>query len=52
MNELNTDTNTSRASAHAKEDFKNQQIECSGSARTNGVDKLRIVHWKWPYQAR
>jgi hypothetical protein len=42
MTELITDTNRSPASAHAKEDFKNQQIECSSCARTNGVDKREL----------
>jgi xylulose-5-phosphate/fructose-6-phosphate phosphoketolase len=37
------------AGAHAKEDFKNQQIECARYARTNGVDKPEMLHWKWPY---
>jgi hypothetical protein len=44
MNELITDSNRSPATAHTKEDFKNQQIECSSSARANGVDKPGIVH--------
>ena len=37
------------AGAHAKEYFRNQQIECSRYAYKNGVDKPEIVHWKWPY---
>jgi len=37
------------AGAHAKEYFRNQQIECRSYAYTNGVDKPEIVHWKWPY---
>ena len=37
------------AGAHAKEYFRNQQIECRNYAYTNGVDKPEIVHWKWPY---
>jgi phosphoketolase len=52
MNELITDTNRSPASAHTQEDVKNQQIECSRSARANGVNKPGIVHWEWPYSAR
>jgi len=37
------------AGAHAKEYFRNQQIECRNYAYTNGIDKPEIVHWKWPY---
>ncbi|HEX3684641.1 MAG TPA: phosphoketolase family protein [Bryobacteraceae bacterium] len=35
--------------AHAKESFKDQQIECREYAYRNGVDKPEIVNWKWPY---
>ena len=37
------------AGAHAKEYFRNQQIECRSYAYANGVDKPEIVHWKWSY---
>jgi len=37
------------AGAHAKEYFRNQQIECRSYAYKNGVDKAEILHWKWPY---
>jgi xylulose-5-phosphate/fructose-6-phosphate phosphoketolase len=37
------------AGAHAKEHFRNQQIECRSYAYRNGVDKPEILHWKWPY---
>ena len=37
------------AGAHAKEYFRNQQLECSSYAYKNGVDKPEIMHWKWPY---
>jgi xylulose-5-phosphate/fructose-6-phosphate phosphoketolase len=35
--------------AHAKEWFRDQQIECRNYAYLNGVDKPEIVNWKWPY---
>jgi xylulose-5-phosphate/fructose-6-phosphate phosphoketolase len=35
--------------AHAKEHFKDQQIECRDYAYRNGVDKPEIVNWKWPF---
>jgi xylulose-5-phosphate/fructose-6-phosphate phosphoketolase len=37
------------AGAHAKEQFKNQQIECRNYANEYGIDKPEIVNWKWPY---
>jgi xylulose-5-phosphate/fructose-6-phosphate phosphoketolase len=37
------------AGAHAKEQFKNQQIECRSYANEYGIDKPEIVNWKWPY---
>ncbi|MGI0485941.1 phosphoketolase [Pantanalinema rosaneae CENA516] len=37
------------AGAHAKERFKNMQIECRHYAYEYGVDKPEIVNWKWPY---
>jgi xylulose-5-phosphate/fructose-6-phosphate phosphoketolase len=35
--------------AHAKEHFKDQQIQCREFAYQNGVDKPEIVNWKWPF---
>ncbi|MEI9998902.1 MAG: phosphoketolase family protein [Verrucomicrobiota bacterium] len=37
--------------AHAKERFRNQQLECREFAYENGIDKPEIVHWKWPNPA-
>lgn len=37
------------AGAHAKESFKDQQIECREYAYGKGVDKPEIVDWTWPY---
>jgi len=33
--------------AHAKERFRNQQLESRAYAYENGIDKPGIVHWKW-----
>jgi xylulose-5-phosphate/fructose-6-phosphate phosphoketolase len=38
------------AGAHAKEQFRNQQIECQHYANHYGIDRPEIVNWKWPYQ--
>ena len=35
--------------AHAKEKFKNLQIECRRYAHTFGVDKPEIIEWRWPF---
>jgi len=35
--------------AHAKERFRNQQIACRGYAHEHGIDKPKIVEWRWPY---
>ncbi|HEX4749223.1 MAG TPA: phosphoketolase family protein [Bryobacteraceae bacterium] len=35
--------------AHAKEDFRDQQIACLEYAHKNGVDQPEITGWRWPY---
>ncbi|MBE9229538.1 phosphoketolase family protein [Phormidium sp. LEGE 05292] len=37
------------AGAHAKEKFKNMQIDCRNYAYEYGVDKPELLNWKWPY---
>ncbi|MBN9118685.1 MAG: phosphoketolase family protein [Planctomycetes bacterium] len=37
------------AGAHAKEKFRNMQIECQNYAHEHGVDKPDAAGWKWPY---
>lgn len=36
------------AGAHAKEAFRNLQIECQAYAYEHGVDKPEIDEWRWP----
>ncbi|HEY9884477.1 MAG TPA: phosphoketolase, partial [Thermosynechococcaceae cyanobacterium] len=36
------------AGAHAKETFKNQQIECIRHAHEHGIDMPGILNWKYP----
>jgi len=38
-----------RAGAHAKERFRNLQIDCRNYAYEHGVDNPEIAGWKWPY---
>jgi xylulose-5-phosphate/fructose-6-phosphate phosphoketolase len=37
------------AGAHAKEEFRNRQIECQNYAYEHGIDKPEIDQWTWPY---
>jgi xylulose-5-phosphate/fructose-6-phosphate phosphoketolase len=37
------------AGAHAKEKFRNMQIDCANYAYEHGVDKPEAANWKWPY---
>jgi xylulose-5-phosphate/fructose-6-phosphate phosphoketolase len=38
-----------RVGAHAKEKFRNMQIECLNYAHQNGIDEPGVAAWTWPY---
>ena len=38
-----------KVGAHAKEKFRNQQIECVNYAHEHGIDKPDVAAWTWPY---
>jgi len=38
-----------RIGAHAKERFRNMQIDCRNYAYEHGIDSPEITGWKWPY---
>jgi len=38
-----------KVGAHAKERFRNQQIECVNYAHEHGIDKPDVAAWTWPY---
>jgi xylulose-5-phosphate/fructose-6-phosphate phosphoketolase len=38
-----------RIGAHAKERYRNMQIECRNYAYENGIDSPAISDWTWPY---
>jgi xylulose-5-phosphate/fructose-6-phosphate phosphoketolase len=38
-----------RIGAHAKEQYRNQQIDCRNYAFKHGIDKPEIVGWRWPF---
>jgi xylulose-5-phosphate/fructose-6-phosphate phosphoketolase len=35
------------AGAHAKEAFRNQQLDCISYAHAEGIDMPEILNWKW-----
>jgi hypothetical protein len=35
--------------AHAKERFRNIQIDCRNHANKHAIDSPEITGWKWPY---
>jgi xylulose-5-phosphate/fructose-6-phosphate phosphoketolase len=35
--------------AHAKEKFRNMQIDCRKYAHEFGIDRPDVVGWRWPY---
>ncbi|MGR6034065.1 MAG: phosphoketolase family protein [Candidatus Nitrosoglobus sp.] len=37
------------AGAHAKEDLRDQQIECRNYAYEYGIDKPEVRDWRWPF---
>ena len=37
-----------RLGAHAKDHFRNLQIDCLNTAHQNGIDAPELTHWKWP----
>ncbi|AMV32451.1 Xylulose-5-phosphate phosphoketolase [Pirellula sp. SH-Sr6A] len=37
------------AGAHAKEKFRNMQIECKNYSHEHGIDKPEAANWRWPY---
>jgi xylulose-5-phosphate/fructose-6-phosphate phosphoketolase len=38
-----------RIGAHAKERYRNLQIDCRNYAYEHGIDKPEVVNWRWPY---
>jgi xylulose-5-phosphate/fructose-6-phosphate phosphoketolase len=35
--------------AHAKEQFRNEQISCRRYAHEHGIDKPEVIAWRWPF---
>ena len=38
-----------RIGAHAKEKYRDQQIDCRNYAYEHGIDKPEVVAWRWPF---
>ena len=46
---INRTPKLQRNGAHAKERYRDQQIDCRNYAYKHGIDKPEIVSWRWPY---
>ncbi|HWB84972.1 MAG TPA: phosphoketolase family protein [Bryobacteraceae bacterium] len=46
---INRTPKLQRIGAHAKERYRDQQIDCRNYAYEHGIDKPEIVAWKWPF---
>jgi xylulose-5-phosphate/fructose-6-phosphate phosphoketolase len=49
MDSIDRTPKLQRIGAHAKERFRNLQIECLNYAHRNGIDAPEITGWKWPF---
>ena len=41
--------NLQRRGTHAKERYRDLQMDCCSYAYQHGIDKPEIVAWRWPY---
>jgi len=46
---INRTPQLQRIGAHAKEKYRDLQIDCRNYAYEHGIDKPDIVGWRWPY---
>jgi xylulose-5-phosphate/fructose-6-phosphate phosphoketolase len=46
---INRTPTLQRTGAHAKEKFRDLQIDCRNYAYQHGIDKPEMVAWRWPY---
>jgi xylulose-5-phosphate/fructose-6-phosphate phosphoketolase len=46
---INRTPKLQRIGAHAKERFRDMQIDCRNYAYEHGIDKPDVVAWRWPY---
>jgi xylulose-5-phosphate/fructose-6-phosphate phosphoketolase len=46
---INRTPKLQRIGAHAKEKYRDMQIDCRNYAYENGIDMPEIVGWRWPY---
>jgi xylulose-5-phosphate/fructose-6-phosphate phosphoketolase len=46
---INRTQQLQRIGAHAKEKFRDLQIDCRNYAYQHGIDKPEVMAWRWPY---
>jgi xylulose-5-phosphate/fructose-6-phosphate phosphoketolase len=46
---INRTPKLQRIGAHAKEKFRDMQIDCRNYAYQHGIDEPKAVAWRWPY---
>jgi xylulose-5-phosphate/fructose-6-phosphate phosphoketolase len=46
---INRTPQLQRIGAHAKEKYRDLQIDCRNYAHEHGIDKPEILAWRWPY---
>jgi xylulose-5-phosphate/fructose-6-phosphate phosphoketolase len=46
---INRSDKLQKAGAHAKEKYRDLQIDCRNYAYEHGIDKPEIAGWRWPY---
>lgn len=46
---INRTPKLQKIGAHAKEKYRDQQIDCRNYAHEYGIDKPEIINWRWPY---
>jgi xylulose-5-phosphate/fructose-6-phosphate phosphoketolase len=46
---INRSRKLQRIGAHAKEKYRDQQIDCRNYAFEHGTDKPEIIAWRWPF---
>ena len=49
MDVINRTGKLQRIGAHAKEKYRDQQIDCRNYAHEHGIDKPEIIAWRWPF---
>jgi xylulose-5-phosphate/fructose-6-phosphate phosphoketolase len=46
---INRTPKLQKIGAHAKEKYRDEQIDCRNYAYEHGIDRPDVVAWKWPF---